>query len=107
MANSNSNCETYKYISTVFFILAFSILVYRVYRTKDVRNLSYTWVLFVVMSQLFLMTHGICNNKPEAILSSTFILAGVLYIFSLKLRTDHVDEENKKIIEQLRNKDIL
>ena len=105
----NSNCETYKYISTFFFIAAFSILVYRVYKTKDVNNLSYTWIAFVVISQLFLITHGICNNKMEAIFSSIYILCGVSYIFVLKIYTtsDNDYQENKKIIEQLRNKDIL
>lgn len=108
---ANLNCEKYKYISTAFFIGAFSILVYRVYETKDVNNLSYTWISFVVMSQLFLIMHGICNNKIEAIFSSIYILCGVLYIFILKQYTtknnDDDYNENKKIVEQLRNKDIL
>lgn len=103
---TNSNCEKYKYISSVFFIAAFSILVYRVYKTKDVNNLSYTWIAFVVLSQLFLIAHGLCNNKMEAIFSSIYVLCGVLYIFILKQYTND-DEENKKIIEELRNKDIL
>lgn len=110
---ANSNCEKYKYISTAFFIAAFTTLVYRVYMTKDVKNLSYTWILLVIMSQLFLMIHGICNNKMEAILSSIYILSGMLYIFILKQHTKNDDydddnnEENKNIIEKLRNKDIL
>lgn len=105
-----SNCEKYKYISTAFFISAFSILVYRVYKTKDVKNLSYTWISFVIMSQIFLMIHGVCNKKTEAVFSSIYILCGVLYIFILKqnIKEDYYNyDENKKIIEQLINKDIL
>lgn len=101
-----SNCEKIKYISTLFFIGAFSILVYRVFKTQDVRNLSYTWISLVVMSQLLLMTYGICNKQPEAIVSSIYVLGGVFYIFLVKQKTKGY-EENKKIIEELRNKDIL
>ena len=103
-----ANCEKIKYISTLCFIAAFSILVYQVYKTQDVKNLSYTWISLVVTSQLLLMTYGICNKHPEAIISSIYVLFGVFYIFLVKQKTKAYDDmENKQIIEELRNKDIL
>lgn len=96
--------EMLKHISTFFFIMAFTTLVYRVYKTRDVKNISYTWILLVIISQFFLFTYGICNNKLEAVISSIYILFGVLYIFGFK---EYVTDSDKEIIEQLRNKDIL
>jgi uncharacterized protein with PQ loop repeat len=104
-----ANCEKIKYISTLSFIAAFSILVYRVYKTQDVKNLSYPWISLVVASQLLLMIYGICNKQIEVIVSSIYVLAGVSYIFAVKQKTEeeNYDAENKRIIDELRNKDIL
>lgn len=100
-----AGCEKIKYLASILFVSAFTTLVYRVYRTKDARDLSYLWMLLVIASQICLLIYGICNKQLEVIASSSYILVGALYIFHVKRIYD--ETENKQIMKKLKDKDIL
>lgn len=95
--------ENYKYIATILLTMAFSTLVYRVYITKDVANLSYLWLGLMISAQIFLLLYGFDNGKIEVFIPAILVLLGGLYIFILKRRQDKQEE----IIKVLKDKDIL
>jgi uncharacterized protein with PQ loop repeat len=95
--------ENYKYIASVLMTFAFATLVYRVYKTKDVVNLSYLWIILIVFGQLFLLFYGIDNKKVEIIIPAFVVLLGALYILYLKI----TQREQEELIKELKDKDIL
>lgn len=90
------DCEKMKFLSSLLFALAFTTLVYRVYMTKDVTDLSYTWILLVMASQICLFIYGICSKKLEMIASSIYVLVGILYILSVKVSNNNNDKTEIK-----------
>jgi len=95
--------EYYKYIATLLLMMAFATLVYRVYITKDVVNLSYLWLGLISSAQILLLIYGFDNSKIEVIIPAFFILLGALYILYLKL----TQREQEELIKVLKDKDIL
>lgn len=91
------------FISGIFTLLAFSILVFRVHITKRTEHLSYTWIAFLLISQLLLVIYGIINRIERIYILSTILLLGIIYILYTKINY----EENSIVEEGLIKKHIL
>ena len=90
-------------IAGILNIMAFSHLVMNVHVTKNTDNLTYSWVLLVILSQSLLATYGIINGAYGIYLPAFFLITGILYIFYVKVTYS----DNKKVENELLDKDIL
>jgi uncharacterized protein with PQ loop repeat len=72
-------------ISGILTILAFSHLVYRVYKTKQADHLTYTWALLILSAQSLLVLYGILNNTYGIYLPAIIIVIGISYILYVKI----------------------
>ena len=84
-------------------VIAFSMLLYGVYTTKDTKNLSYTYFFMALLGQFSLLVYGILNNFKPMYTSATIILLGIIYMLNIKLTY----AEEDAIEKELKDKDIL
>lgn len=100
--------ETLKYPFIFFMagmltLLAFSSLVYKTHITKQADNLTYEWILLVILSQSLLLIYGLLNNLYSTYLPAFIILLGLFYIGYIKINY----ETNNKIEDELKRKNII
>ena len=84
-------------------IIAFSHLVMNVHVTKNTENLTFIWMLLVVLAQSLLIIYGIMNNAYGIYIPAFIFIIGILYIFYVKINYS----ANQTVTSDLVNKDIL
>ena len=72
-------------ISRYIIYTSFTILILNTVITKDVTNISFTWLLLVFLAQSSLFLYGFFNRFYGYIIFSGFIVSGLSYIFYLKV----------------------
>jgi uncharacterized protein with PQ loop repeat len=90
-------------LSGILTILGFSSLILSVHTTKQTENLTYIWVLLVLLAQILLLIYATLNNLYGMYLSPIIIISGLLYIVYVKMSY----ENNVEIENNLKLKNIL
>jgi uncharacterized protein with PQ loop repeat len=90
-------------ISGILNITAFSYLVMNVHVTKNTENLTFTWILLVLLSQSLLILYGIINNAYGIYIPSSVLILGILYISYVKINYS----DNQAVTSSLVDKEIL
>ena len=90
-------------VSGILTITAFSHLVMNVHVTKNTENLTFTWMLLVILGQSLLIIYGIMNNAYGIYIPAFIFIIGILYIFYVKINYS----ANQTVTSDLVNKEIL
>lgn len=72
-------------ISRYIIYTSFTILIFNTVMTKDVTNISFTWILLIFLAQSSLFLYGYFNRFYGYIFFSGFIVSGLVYMFYLKI----------------------
>lgn len=91
------------YLSRFLILLSFVNLIYKIYMTNDVSDLTYIWIMLVLSAQILLVFFGFVNNEWGVVVPSVLISAGVLYILVTKL----TQSKNEQVKKELEKKNIL
>ena len=81
-------CNKYSYlldISRYIIYTSFTILIFNVFLSKDVKNISLVWIILILTAQSILFTYGLLNRFYGYVFISGFIVLGIIYIFYLKM----------------------
>jgi uncharacterized protein with PQ loop repeat len=90
-------------ISSILTIVAFSYLVFKVYKTGETEHLTFIWLFIILSAQLLLFIYGFSNGSRIIYLQALFILIGLMYILYIKLN----NLTNAYIETDLRTKKII
>jgi uncharacterized protein with PQ loop repeat len=90
-------------VSGILNITAFSHLVMNVHVTKNTENLTFTWILLVLLSQSLLIIYGIINNAYGIYIPASILIIGILYISYVKINYS----DNQSVTSGLVDKEIL
>jgi len=83
-------------ISGLLNIIAFSTLVLNVHTTKRTENLTYRWIILVLLAQSLLFIYGVINNAYGLYIPAATIVTGTLYILTVKtLYNESIIAENE------------
>jgi uncharacterized protein with PQ loop repeat len=74
-----------------------------VHVTKNTENLTFTWILLVLLSQSLLILYGIINNAYGIYIPSSVLILGILYISYVKINYS----DNQAVTSSLVDKEIL
>jgi hypothetical protein len=74
-------------ISRYIIYTSFTILIFNTVMTKDVTNISFTWLLLIFLAQSSLFLYGFFNRFYGYIIFSGFIVSGLIYMFYLKIKS--------------------
>jgi hypothetical protein len=90
-------------ISGIFTLIAFSILLHKVYVTKQTEHLSYPWIASILIAQIMIVIYELINKKYEMVILTIIIILIILYVLYTKI----IYEENIIIEDELLKNGIL
>ena len=72
-------------ISRYIIYTSFTILILNTVITKDVTNISFTWIMLIFLAQSCLFLYGFLNKHYGYIVFPGFVVSGLVYMFYLKI----------------------
>jgi len=74
-------------------LISFSTLIQKIYETHNTTSLPWTWVLMNLAAQVLSFIYGLANGAYGIVIPNALFLAGLAYIFYVKL--NHAQYEKK------------
>ena len=71
-------------IADILSVFAFYFFIYRIHVTNITSNLTYLWILLILMSQILLFIYGKINNLFVIYAPAIIIFIGMIYILYIK-----------------------
>jgi uncharacterized protein with PQ loop repeat len=85
--------ESFIGIAGILGLVSFSSLVQKIYQTKNTESLPWTWIVTNLGAQILSLLYGIANNAYGIYVPNIFFIAGLLYIFYVKVYEAHYEEK--------------
>ena len=95
--------KQFSIIGSTLTLIAFSMFVYNVNKTKQTINLSYIYLFIMIIGKLFLILFGILNDIVMLYIFEIIILIELVYILMIKLSY----AENEAVENDLKEKKII
>ena len=74
------------YIGETILMFALIPQIYKIYKTKEAKTLSYIWMLIVIIGLVFRLTYLLNNNSGAVLLGSSVQLVMFIVMFCLKYK---------------------
>lgn len=79
-------------IAGVLGLISFSSLIQKIYSTHNTESLPWTWVMVNIAAQVLSFIYGVANDAYGIYIPNFLFIAGLVYIFYVKV----VFKETKK-----------
>ena len=85
-------------IAGVLGLVSFTTLIHKIYTTQNTDTLPWTWVMMNISAQVLSFIYGVANDAYGIYLPNLLFIAGLVYIFYVKLKNPE-KKETKEIKE--------
>ncbi len=92
-------------VSGFLIIISFSQLLFKVYRTKETKHLTYAWIFTLLSAQILYIIYGLLNKAYGIYLPAFIMTIGLFYILYIKVNYDY--SINEFVEKELKDKSIL
>jgi hypothetical protein len=73
-------------IAGILGLVSFTTLIQKIYTTQNTESLPWTWIMVNIGAQILSLIYGIANNAYGIYLPNILFIAGLVYIFYVKLK---------------------
>jgi uncharacterized protein with PQ loop repeat len=84
-------------VAGVLGLISFSSLVQKIYETHNTASLPWTWVITNLAAQVLSFMYGVVNNAYGIYIPNFIFLAGLFYIFYVKIVHPEPKEQPKQL----------